>query len=105
MGVRILEGKEGAVFYCSTRDWAFGPLMESREEAEGFLEWLKAYSPPDSYFPPGRISVWCRDPRQLTDSGLERAYSDFRLEWDEKRAKHKAANKFFKLFAPFLRKW
>jgi hypothetical protein len=85
MGVRILEGKEGAVFYCSTTGWAFGPLMASREEAEAFLKWLK--------LTPLRVPGWRHDPRQLTDSGLRRAYARSYLERDEKRAKYEAAKK------------
>ena len=42
MGCRILEGREGrAVLYCSTTDWAFGPVFESVPAAESFLTWLK----------------------------------------------------------------
>lgn len=38
MSVQILEGGNGgAVFYCSTSDWAFGPLMPDAEIAEAFL--------------------------------------------------------------------
>jgi len=41
MACRILESKDGqAVFYCSTTDWAFGPVMQSVDEAESFREWL-----------------------------------------------------------------
>lgn len=62
MGCRILEAKTGeAVFYCSTSDWAFGPVMDNYEEAEEFLKWLKV------------------DPRQFKDSELESKYCDFRL--------------------------
>jgi len=64
MGVRILEGNgegdsKGACFYCSTTDWAFGPLMGSREEAEEFLKWLPT------------------DPRDYKDNELEGLYGDF----------------------------
>lgn len=48
MGCNIIEGSRGccytndhvAVFFCDTTDWAFGPLMESRKEAEAFRLWL-----------------------------------------------------------------
>jgi|GEM_PF-3145185 len=46
MGVRILTehdddgGCSRAVLYCSTTDWAFGPVCESYEEAQKFLKWL-----------------------------------------------------------------
>jgi hypothetical protein len=40
MGIRILDGgDQGAIFYNSTTDWAFGPKMGSVEEAEAFLLW------------------------------------------------------------------
>lgn len=64
MSVHILEGKEGkAAFYCSTTDWAFGPLFDSVEEAEAFLQWLPV------------------DPRKLKDSELEAKHADFRRQY------------------------
>lgn len=67
MGCRIIKGTlEGpgdhpcAVFYCSTTDWAFGPVMQSDEEATAFLVWLGD-----------------TDPRTLTDSELLDKYVDF----------------------------
>jgi hypothetical protein len=61
MGVHILEGKEGnAAFYCSTTDWAFGPIMGSTEKAEAFLKFLDP-----------------TDPRELADKDLEHRYSEF----------------------------
>lgn len=61
MGVRILEGKNrNAVFYCSTSDWAFGPVMESAEEAEAFAKWLP------------------QDPRVYSDNDLESKYLTFK---------------------------
>ncbi len=68
MGCRILEGEnqEGAVLYCSTTGWAFGPLFEDRLDAESFLDWLSARE--------------TRDPRNLKDSELADYFSDFRKE-------------------------
>jgi len=62
MGCRILESKDGsAVLYCSSTMWAFGPVMESVQEAEAFVKWLRV------------------DPRSFIDSsGLEKKYYDFR---------------------------
>ena len=42
MGCAILGDSETgeAVFYCNTSDWAFGPLMDDREQAERFIEYL-----------------------------------------------------------------
>ena len=67
MAVNILSGDDGACFYCSTTDWCFGPLMKSREEAEGFLRWL------------------ILDPRQFDDAGLEKRYFDFKNLTDEQK--------------------
>lgn len=46
MGVRIISNGSCAVLYCSTSDWAFGPIfyededITAEERAEKFLEWL-----------------------------------------------------------------
>lgn len=65
MGVRILTNKKDdqACFFCSTSEWAFGPIMKNEEEAEAFLKYL------------GGI-----DPRILTDQELERKFYDFKRE-------------------------
>ncbi len=67
MGCRILEDREeySAVFYCSTTMWAFGPVMQDREQAKRFLKYLGP-----------------ADPRNLTDKDLTQSYSDF-LVFDE----------------------
>ena len=67
MSVVILSGtrnkrQDFAVFACNTSDWAFGPLMESREEAEAFLDWL------------------LKDPRTYDDDALGLAYCTFLKE-------------------------
>lgn len=54
------EGLERAAFYCNTADWAYGPLMDSYEEAEDFEKWLH------------------KDPRSYDNETLERLYSEFR---------------------------
>ena len=79
MGVRILQGNgEGdsnyAVLYCSTSDWAFGPLFEDYEDAEAFLKWLVV------------------DPRVLLDSDLERKCSEFRVYREEHPESEEAAD-------------
>jgi hypothetical protein len=68
MGCRIIvangEGdSNGAVFYCSTTMWAFGPVMDSFGEAVLFEKWLP------------------EDPRSYQDKELESKYSDFRKEY------------------------
>lgn len=40
MGVSILESDRGAVLYCNTMCWAFGPVFESAEKAAEFKRWL-----------------------------------------------------------------
>lgn len=67
MGVRIIEGfKDGtrhdtcAVIYCSTTNWAFGPVFEDSDEAQAFLDSLE------------------QDARKYSDSELEKLYGDFR---------------------------
>jgi len=70
MGVRIFvgheegtdRGREQAILFCSTTDWAFGPLFDDAEEAQWFLEWLGT------------------DPRSLKDSVLEAKVSQFRRD-------------------------
>lgn len=76
MGCRILEAKDesgnggSAVFYCSCAMWAFGPVMETVQEAQAFLKWLRA------------------DPRGYGSNLLESKYYDFRNLTMEK--KHEA---------------
>ncbi len=66
MGCRILEGEnqEGAVLYCSTTGWAFGPLFIDTDDAQSFLDWLSARE--------------TRDPRNLPDHELGDYFRDFR---------------------------
>lgn len=59
MAIRIIEGTDYAVLYCSTSMWAFGPVFEDADQAREFLE-----------FVPG-------DPRLLSDTTLEGYYSQF----------------------------
>ena len=60
MSVCIFEGKDGkAVVYCSTTDWAFGPVMESADVAQAFLSSLAV------------------DARTLPDPEMERLYAEF----------------------------
>ena len=64
MAVKILEGTGqgeslGAVLFCSTTDWAVGPVFDSAQGAMDFLE-------------------FCREPRSLTTNELEKAVGEFR---------------------------
>lgn len=81
MGVRILQGSDDnsthttAVLYCSTTDWAFGPLFSSDDEHDAFERadmFLKWFSKNGNVGP-----LHYDDVRQLTDSELESAYSDW----------------------------
>lgn len=76
MSVRILtnvrrddDQSRHAVLFCSTTEWAFGPVFydddhhDADERAEAFCRWLGT-----------------RDPRSLTDAELERAHTDWRAQ-------------------------
>lgn len=89
MGVRTIGHDNFAVMYCSTTDWAFGPVFNERdghdafERIESFLRWFKRNG--DVY------PLWYDDPRQLTDSELERKYSEWLKQEDEQwKAEEKA---------------
>jgi len=41
MAVHIISDENATALYCSTSGYAFGPVFESRLEAEDFLYWLK----------------------------------------------------------------
>ena len=71
MGVHILVENHGerAVLYCSTTNWAFGPVFESRAHAEAFLTWLQECPQPHTF------SIGKADPRLFLDHELEKAYS------------------------------
>lgn len=62
MGVHILSSTEGAAFFCSTTQWAFGPIMPDADIAEAFIRTF------------GRED----DPRSLTDEALETRWNLFR---------------------------
>lgn len=66
MGVRIMCGdgdgdSQGACLYCSTTDWAFGPIFPSREAAELFL----------------KVKCEFKDPREMSDPELSSRFVDF----------------------------
>ena len=77
MGVRILHDKthDKAALFCSTSDWAFGPVFYPNENgidalgmAQAFIEWLRV------------------DPRRLGESELQKKYSEFAsMNWRECR--------------------
>jgi hypothetical protein len=76
MGVRILSdirqdysNISHANLYCSTSDWAFGPVFygddehDAHERAEAFCRWLGD-----------------REPRRMSDSELETVYHEWSLQ-------------------------
>lgn len=79
MGLHILEERMNdvggcrAVFYCSTSDWAFGPLMPSIEVAEAFLAWMDKRA---------------IRPRILHDHELNELWHEFQAEHIDESATH-----------------
>lgn len=67
MGLRILHDSTGghAALYCSTTDWAFGPVFyetvdsTAEDQAECFIHWLP------------------QDARRYSDTELERKYAEW----------------------------
>jgi hypothetical protein len=96
MGVRILYDRKQdlACLYCSTSDWAFGPVVSSYDleeheispvkRLEQFVRWLR-----EDYVPRREdvILGWSGDPRELTPAGLERAWGEFLVEHNRSRTK------------------
>lgn len=82
MGVRILTDGDNAVLYCSTSDWAFGPLFgpgenddrDPSERADAFCKWLATNH---SRFEQSPLSSGSGDPRTLTEAGLASAYGEW----------------------------
>ena len=56
MSVSVLESEHGAVMYCNTTMWAFGPVFDSVKDALQFKSWLSD------------------DPRGYSDGELENQY-------------------------------
>lgn len=93
MGLRILYDarQDHAALYCSTSDWAFGPVFYGNREiyalerAEAFIRWLPNFSPQEKEI--GPLGYRNADPRTLTEQGVERAYG----EWlAQEQAQYKA---------------
>lgn len=81
MGCRVIEGwkvnecgRRCAVLYCSVSGVAFGPVMESGEEAEDFMKYLERF--PKTNEKRGYDS----DPRVYTDKELGDHFAAFRKE-------------------------
>jgi len=66
MGVRILAGDDMAAIYCSTSDFAFGPVFhgdEARDKAHSYLIFI--------------AETDGRDPRTIPDGDLERMLGEW----------------------------
>jgi hypothetical protein len=99
MGCRIAHDRSQnlAVFYCSTADWAFGPVFtddgdhDADERAEAFVRWLRE-TDAWSTFEKEPMQGGRRDPRDLTERGLEAAYTAWRAqETDQWQREERAA--------------
>jgi hypothetical protein len=74
MGIRIIDNpREGAAFYCSVTDTAFGPVFHDRYEAQEFLDWLP------------------EDPRRFSNEELWDKLIEFREEKAEAEENEQAA--------------
>lgn len=90
MGIRILSDRQNdmACLYCSTSDHAFGPVfydnnsthVDAEERAEAFLRWLDVTPTWKDYEKHNILDRGRHDARVLTDSGLNRAYSDWQRQ-------------------------
>lgn len=79
MSVGIIHNEDGAVLYCTTSDWAFGPLFRSVEHAVNFLEWLRRHPHPYQTIPIlGPLLRHGIDPREFDQSNLETIVSEWR---------------------------
>jgi hypothetical protein len=98
MGVHIAHDrdKDVAILYCSTTDWAFGPVFiddnghDADERVEAFLRWLDTTDHWSAY-EKEPLQTGRRDPRQLTDKGLSAAYLDWRAQEADQWAREHAA--------------
>jgi len=98
MGCHIAHDRSNhvAVLYCSTADWAFGPVFtdsddyDADERAEAFLRWLRET---DAWhtFEREPIRTGRRDPRELTERGLETAYAAWRAQETDQWAREERA--------------
>jgi len=98
MGCHILHDarRDAAVLYCSTSDWAFGPVFTDRddhdadERAEAFVRWLATTETWRTY-EQEPFGTGPRDPRGLTEGGLAQAYLDWQAQEPAQWAREDAA--------------
>lgn len=85
-----------AVLYCSTTDWAFGPVFQdgddhdADERAEAFLRWLE-HTDAWPRFEKEPLQTGRRDARGLTERGLQDAYTAWQAQEAEQWAREDAA--------------
>lgn len=88
MGCHILHDRDAnhAVLFCSTTDWCFGPVFgdgddghDAQERAEAFLRWLETAETWGGY-DKSVVVGGRRDPRVLTEEGLQQAYADWQAQ-------------------------
>ena len=99
MGVHIAHDrdKDVAILYCSTTDWAFGPVFtdedghDADERAEAFLRWLATTDRWSTYEQEPFSDSRRQDPRRLNDKGLSAAYGDWRAQEADQWAREHAA--------------
>ena len=79
MGTRILttdthhNNEQGAVLFDSETEWAFGPVFESGEMAEAFIQWLRMGD--------GGLSVRPAEAEDLDNGDLGWAHTRFVDVW------------------------
>jgi hypothetical protein len=99
MGCRIAHDTDSkiAILYCSTTDWAFGPVFaddddhDADERAEAFLRWLATGPETWRGYDKEPLQFGHFDPRELTDTGLEAAYADWLRQEPDQWAREQAA--------------
>lgn len=71
MGLRFVidEQRSKVALYCSTTGYAFGPVLDSEEEAEAFVDFAEKYA---------RELEWEHDdPRSFTPAQLDEVHRRF----------------------------
>ena len=90
MAVQIIHDHQQqiAAMYCTTTDHAFGPVFTGpgcEEDADDFLNWLARNPDLSLTLPFAMHSSKGEDPRDYTDTGLERMYHRWKEAADARR--------------------
>lgn len=79
MGVHITADESKVALFDSVSGMAFGPVFNDSDEAQGFLDWLKAKSETESTFAFGYdILYFIEDPRKYRLHELDEVVRIFR---------------------------